>query len=369
MLRARLLPALALVAVGPLTFAACGGDPEGVPDPDGGAVVLPDGAVVTPTPTGTGPAPLPDGAPPPPEGGPPPGPAVPLELRYVAARVTRAVDATTLAQRDVLAATYPGGLSRTTAGTAWDVRDPVTGRYYAQYSGGGKNGLYSVGSDGKAELIPFDGNVTSLFAQALYWGTTNYAGDRLYLSGRGGAFVARRKGADLAFEAPVSIGKEVEVVHDLSPDGKLAVVSGVKPYKWGDAENIVAPRMYSIFQVNADGTFGADVSAQHAPFTSLYAEAPHFLQDGSGLVFEGDDDANTGDHLFLYKFGGAVKEFVPKPFTDMDFNTPCALADGRVAFWESVDSAYYLRLHDLSANITKSAVTTSFPFSGYVRCR
>mgnify|MGYP003593290927 CR=1 FL=1 len=168
MLRARLLPALALVAVGPLTFAACGGDPEGVPDPDGGAVVLPDGAVVTPTPTGTGPAPLPDGAPPPPEGGPPPGPAVPLELRYVAARVTRAVDATTLAQRDVLAATYPGGLSRTTAGTAWDVRDPVTGRYYAQYSGGGKNGLYSVGSDGKAELIPFDGNVTSLFAQALY---------------------------------------------------------------------------------------------------------------------------------------------------------------------------------------------------------
>ena len=121
--------------------------------------------------------------------------------------------------------------------------------------------------------------------------------------------------------------------------------------------------------MNPDGTFGADVSSQYSPFTSLYAQAPHFLQDGSGLVFEGDDDANTGDHLFLYKFGGAVKEFTPKPFTDMDFNTPCALADGRVAFWESVDTSYYLRVHDLAANTTKSAVTTAFPFSGYVRCR
>lgn len=365
--RLPLLPALALAAAGPLAFAACGGDaPGSAPNADGGVVVLADGAVVSPTATG----PLPDGAPPPPpDAGPPPGPVAPLELRYVAARVTRAVDANTLAQRVVLAATYPGGLSRAVAGTAWDVRDPVTGRYYAQYTGGGKSGLYSVGTDGAAELVVFDGNTTSLFADALYWGTSDYAGDRLFLSGRGGAFVARRKGATLAFEAPVALGKSVEIVHDVSPNGALAIVSGVKPYKWGDAENVVAPRMYSIFKVNADGTLGADVSSQYAPFTSLYAQAPHFLQDGSGVVFEGDDDANTGDHLFIYAFGGAVKEFVPKAFTDMDFNTPCALADGRVAFWESVDSAYYLRLHDLAANTTKSAVTTSFPFSGYVRCR
>ncbi len=373
----RLVPPFALLALVPFVpfvAIACGGsDPASVPDPDGGVVTLPDGAVA-PTPTGTTTTTtLPDGATPPVPTGttttPPPGPAVPLELRYVAARVTRAVDATSLVQRDVLAATYPGGLTRAMAGTAWDLRDPASGRYYTHYMGGGKNGLYSVGADAKAVQVPFDGNTTALFAQPLFWGTSNYAGDRLYLSGRGGAFVAKRKAGDLAFEAPVAIGKDVEIVHDISPNGTLAVVSGVKPFKWGDAENIVAPRMFSVFEVNPDGTFGNDVSAQYAPLTSIYAQSPHFLQDGSGMVFEGDDDANTGDHLFLYKFGSPAKEFVPKAFQDMDFNTPCALSDGRVAFWESVDSAYYLRIHDLAANATKSAVTTSFPFSGYVRCR
>ncbi len=62
-------------------------------------------------------------------------------------------------------------------------------------------------------------------------------------------------------------------------------------------------------------------------------------------------------------------EFFPKAFRDRDFNTPCALPDNRIVFWESVDTSYYLRIHDDVTKDTKSVVATPFPFSGYVRCR
>ncbi len=355
----------ALVALAP----GCGSSADDTPD--GGSSVLEDGAVVpnptgSTTGTGTGTA-TSSGTAPTPTGTTTSPVAVPLEVRYVAAGVTKAVDPKTQASRDVLLRTYPG-LARAIESMPWDVRDPSTGRYYAHYMGS-QSGLYSVGADGKAVRVPFDGDTTALFSDPLWWGVASYTGEFLYLTGASGAFVAKRKSGDLAFGAPVPVGKGAKMVHDISPDGKLAIVSGVAPLKSGwAADYVVAPRKFSVFGIAADGTLGNDVSSQHAAFTTIYAEAPHFLQDGTGIVHEGDDDGNTGDHLYVYTFGGTSKEVVPQPLSEMDFNTPCALSDGTLAFWESSGN-YFLRLHDPVAKSTKSAVGTGFPFTGYVRCR
>lgn len=337
---------------GPGGGAGPGGDtPDGGAPSDGGGVVVgPDGGVVVS-----------------PDGGTVVIPPTDPQIRFVTpANDTVRVDPKTMQSSTVLAKSYPG-LTRTRDENSWDLFDPVTGRYIAQYQGNGGQFLWSVKADAP-QKVSFDGS-SSIFDDVISWAVMSADGQRVYLSTAGGAYVATRKSANLEFSAPVALGQGVKIVHDVSRDNTRAAVSGNRPIKWGVAMNIVAPRQVSIFALNADGTLGADKTSDYSPLASNYIQVPSFLSDSTTLLYEGDDDIDTGDRLFLFKPGGQEKEMFPQPLSAQDFNTPCALPDDRVVFWESDSHIYTLRMFDPKANNTVTAFNTSQAFTGYIRCR
>jgi hypothetical protein len=353
-----------LLAAPVFFFLACGGSnagrpggngpggetPDGGASSDGGVLVAPDGGVVVS-----------------PDGGAVVIPPTDPQIRFVSpGNDTIRVDPRTMQSSTVLARSYPG-LTRTRDENSWDLFDPVTGRYIAQYQGNGGQFLWSVNGDAP-QKVSFDG-ASSIFDDVISWGVMSADGQRIYLSTGGGAYVATRKSAKLEFSSPVALGHGVKIVHDVSRDDTRAVVSGNRPIKWGVAMNIVAPRQVSIFALNADGTLGADETSDYAPLASNYIEVPSFLSDSTTLLYEGDDDIDTGDRLFLLAPGGQEKEIFPQPLSAQDFNTPCALPDDRVVFWESDAHIYTLRMFDPKANQTVTAYNVSQAFTGYIRCR
>jgi hypothetical protein len=352
-----------LLLTGGLLLFACGGEnaqgpgaanpPNGAPDggvvvDDAGNVVLPDGAIVAP-----------DGA----------TIVVPQrdpQVRYVNPNnESIRIDAKTLQPKTVLARTYPG-LTRSRGDNPWDLYDPITGRYIAQFAGQGGSFLWSVDGDAP-QKVTFDGPQT-IFQDTIAWGVMSADGQRIYLSTEGGAYVATRKSAKLEFSALVPVGKNVKIVHDVSADGKRVAVSGHRPIKWNTPTDIACPRMVSVYEVNADGTLGADKTGDYPRLASGYIQEPSFYYDSVTLLYEGDDDLDTGDHLFQLKPGEMEKEIVPQALSAQDFNTPCVLPDDRVAFWESDNHVYTLRLYDPKANKTVS-LSQGMAYSGYVRCR
>jgi hypothetical protein len=307
--------------------------------------------------------------------GPPVSPRRAGVVRYVVAGATRQVDLATGETTVVLAATYPG-LRRARRETPWDVRDPVTARYVAQYeqegdaAAGRRFALWSVAAgEDVPQPVPFDGPVAP-FDAPLASAVMSPDGQRLYLCGAGGALVAARKGRTLAFAAPEALGGGVSIVHDVSPDGALAVVSGHVPFKWGDPANVVAPRQVSVFRLDGRGHLAGDATRAVYPFLEgRFVQTPSFAE-ASAILFEGDDDdPDAGDHLFIVLPGASsARALVPAAVAKRDFNTPCAIRGGPIVFWEAHAKRYLLRAFDPRAGET---VTLSgwMPFSGYVRCR
>ena len=336
--------------VGPEPLGANnGGGPDGGPG-DGGTFVGADGGPIVS-----------------PDGGQVVIPANDPQIRFVTpANDTIRVDVKTLQPTTVLAKSYPS-LTRTRDENSWDFFDPLTGRYIAQYQGNGGQFLWSVNGDAP-QKVDFDGS-SPIFQDVISWGVMTADGQRVYLSTSGGAYVATRKSQKLEFSAPVALGQGVNVVHDVSRDNGRAAVSGNRLIKWGIAMNVVAPRQVSIFALNADGTLGADKTSEYPPLASNYIEVPNFLADGTSLLYEGDDDIDTGDHLFTFRLGGQETELSPQPLAAQDFNTPCALPDDRVVFWESNNHDYTLRMFDPKANTTVTVHPQSQAFTGYIRCR
>lgn len=344
-----------------LVLAACGGsNPPPLTPQDGGVATTPDGPVLGPDGGPVGDV----------DGGPVVIPPSDPQFRFVTPQnQTVRVDARSLQFATVLAGSY-AGLTRVRDDNPWDLFDPVTGRYVAQYSGNGGQYLWSVAGDAP-KRVEFDQiDQTSVFKGAISWGVLSADGKLVYLSTPSGAFVAVRKGAGLEFSALKPVGQGVKMVHDVSRDDKRAVASGNRAIKWGSQTNVVCPRLVTVFDVNTDGTLGADKNADYPPLQSDYVQSPHFLADSRSLVYEGDDDINTGDHLYTFSVGGSQVELRPQPLVDRDFNTPCALPDDRVLFWEADSSSVYtLRIFDPKASTTVTGRAQGYPFSGYVRCR
>ena len=148
------------------------------------------------------------------------------------------------------------------------------------------------------------------------------------------------------------------------------MVSGVRDYKWGNPGYVVAPRLMNLYTLAADGTLAQDVTGAHPTFGDVYTQSPHFRWDSDTLVYEGDDDIDTGDRIYTYTLSTkAFEQVFPAAVHDMDFNTPCALPDDRIAFWESWNTDYQPRLYDPGTMLTTTLLDVWVPFSGYIRCR
>jgi hypothetical protein len=295
--------------------------------------------------------------------------APPVQVRFVVDGKTHRSDLHGEPAKVVVAESYPG-LTRTTRENPWDLFDPMTGKYLVAFrAADGKHGLYAIaGATATPELVQFDSIPSTLTEAPPTWGVLSSDGALLYLSGDGGAYVAHRKGKGLAFGALNPTGFGAQIIHDVSADRKLAIASGTRAIKWDNPFDVVAPRQMSLYTLKADGTFAEDVTAKHPPLAE-YMQSPVFLPDSQGLLYEGDDDIDTGDRLFLYRFGSAPTELAPAAVRDRDFNTPCMTRDGRVAFWESGRKQYLLRLYNPADNSTVTVHDAWLPFSGYVRCR
>jgi hypothetical protein len=289
-------------------------------------------------------------------------------IRYVVDGATIRVDASVPGRATVLAATY-SGLDRATNQNPWDLYDPVSKRFIAQYTGRGGAFLWSV-AGGAPERVFFEGmEAEPAFQEPFVHGVLSADGKLVYLSTEKAAYVARRTGEGLTFSALRPLGHDVQLVHDISWDNQRLVASGHRPTKWGDPANVVAPRMVSVFGVAADGTLGADLTAEYPALQTDYIQAPSFMSDSRSLLYEGDDDIDTGDRLYVFRPGEGQKELSPDAVEDRDFNTPCVLPDDRVVFFESADRGYLIRVHDAEAGTTETVDDTWYPFSGYVRCR
>jgi hypothetical protein len=250
----------------------------------------------------------------------------------------------------------------------------VTARYVAQYQGDEGAPAFALWSvrgagDGAPVRVAVDG-ATDLFDAPLVSALLSPDGQRFYLCGARGAFVAVRKGRALEFAAPEALGGGVSIVHDVSPDGALAIVSGHRPFKWDDPANVVAPRQVSVVRLDARGELAGDVTRALYPFLEgRFVQTPSFAEGGA-ILFEGDDDVPAeGDHLFLGMPGAtSARPVVPAAVAKPDFNTPCAIEGGPIVLWEAHAKRYLLRAFDPRAGGT---VTLSdwTPFSGYVRCR
>jgi len=290
------------------------------------------------------------------------------QIRYVVEGATVRVDLRVPGRATVLAATYPG-LERATNQNPWDLYDPASKQFIAQYTGRGGAFLWSV-AGGAPERVPFEGMESEpAFHESFVHGVLSADGKLVYLSTAKAAYVARRTGDGLTFSALRPLGHDVQLVHDISWDNQRLVASGHRPTKWGDPANVVAPRMVSVFAVAADGTLGADLTAEYPALQTDYIQAPGFMSDSRSLLFEGDDDIDTGDRLFVFRPGEGQTELSPEAVEDRDFNTPCVLPDDRVVFFESADRGYLIRVHDAAAGTTETVDDTWYPFSGYVRCR
>lgn len=300
---------------------------------------------------------------------------IPVEPVVVAPEIRWVADGRTFVSRDgrpmsvVIESSYDGSpsLARATRENPWDVFDPISKRYIAVFrNGDNRHGLYAVGPTPTEVLI--DSAPEELASEPAAWGVMSADGMLLYLSTGANAYVAKRKGQSLTFGKPRNVGFEIGVVHDVSPDGTLVLASGHLPIKWGNSADIAAPRRVGIFRVDEAGQAKQDLSATHRPLEA-YVQMPTFQDDGAGVVFEGDDDIDTGDRLFVYRFGSNLEEVHPSADTDKDFNTPCATFDGRIAFWESVPGKYLLRVYDPRSDQTQTVHDEWLPFTGYVRCR
>jgi hypothetical protein len=292
------------------------------------------------------------------------------EIRFVSA------DQTFVSRGDgqpptlAIASTYSGppAIGRASSDNPWDLYDPISKRHIAVFRlPDDRHALYSVSAT-LAEEVLFDSLPDVLVDEAPAWGVLSADGRLLYLSTGTAAFVAERKGDTLAFGPARELAFDVGLIHDVSPDRSLVVASGHLPIKWGTPTDIAAPRRISLFEIAADGSLVRDLSAEHPTLTD-YVQTPTFMGDSRGLVFEGDDDIDTGDRLFSYRFGDEPVEVFPDALEDQDFNTPCVLSDGRSAFWESKPGEYLLRLFDPVANTTSTVHDEWLPFTGYVRCR
>ena len=262
----------------------------------------------------------------------------------------------------------PPVLARAWSDNPWDLFDPISKQHLAVFrTSGNQHGLFAVNGDQLVEVL-FDELPSTLTEEPPAWGVMSADGMLVYLSTGTRAYVAKRKSEALAFGAAQELGSDIGIIHDVSPDGTLVLASGHLPIKWGTPTNIAAPRRVGIFEIDEDGRVTRDVSAEHPPLND-YMQVPTFLGDSRGLLYEGDDDIDTGDRLFLYRFGSEAEELFPTPLQDQDFNTPCAMSDGRIAFWESVPGEYLLRLYDPQLDTTETVYDQWLPFTGYVRCR
>lgn len=292
------------------------------------------------------------------------------EFRFVTDNQTFTVKAPGQSPRLVIASEYSSPqLSRAWRENPWDLFDPVSGLYIAPFEkADGSYALFAVGDGAPPVPVPFDSTPAGLFEEPPAWGVMSADGSLIYLSTGTSAYVARRSAESLSFGVAVSVGFDVGLVHDISPNGQLAIASGHLPIKWGLPADVAAPRRMSIFEIADDGTFSRDVSADHAPLDD-YLQMPTFVGDSLGLVYEGDDDIDTGDRLFTYRFGETPTEIYPEAVRDNDFNTPCAMQDGQIAFWESMPGEYLLRVYDPKTDETATLNDAWIPYSGYVRCR
>ncbi len=292
------------------------------------------------------------------------------EIRFVAGGQTLLSRGPGQVTRVVIKSSYAGPpvMTRVWLGNPWDLFDPISKRHIATFrSSGNQHGLFAVDGDNLIEVV-FDKLPSVLTDEPPAWGVLSADGRLLYLSTGTRAFVAKRKGESLAFGAAQELGLDIGIIHDVSPDGTLVLASGHLPIKWGTATNIAAPRRVGIFEIDEDGRVARDVSGEHAPLNE-FIQVPTFVGDSRGILYEGDDDIDTGDRLFLYRFGSSAQEVFPAPLRDQDFNTPCAMSDGRFAFWESMPGEYLLRLYDPASDTTETVYDQWLPHTGYVRCR
>lgn len=292
------------------------------------------------------------------------------EIRFVVAEQTFLSRGNGQPATLAIASTYAGPpmLRRASADNPWDLYDPLSDSHIAVFRlPDDRHALFSV-SGASAEEVLFDSLPQELVDEAPAWGVLSADGRLLYLSTGTTAFVAERKGDTLAFGAARELAFDVGLIHDVSPDGSLVVASGHLPIKWGTPTDVASPRRISLFEISEDGSLQRDLSAEHPALTD-YVQTPTFMGDSRGLVFEGDDDIDTGDRLFSYRFGADPLEVFPEALEDQDFNTPCALSDGRIAFWESQPGEYLLRVFDPAANTTSTVHDEWLPYTGYVRCR
>lgn len=267
----------------------------------------------------------------------------------------------------VIQSSYPG-LVRAWQDNPWDLFDPISNEHITAFrTSGNQHGFFAVGSGQPTEVL-FDAVPSELAAEPPAWGVMSADGMLVYLSTGTTAYVAKRKGQTLTFGNLEELVFDIGLIHDVSPDGTLVLASGHLPIKWGTPTDIAAPRRVGLFEIGDDGQVVRDVSAEHAPLES-FMQTPTFLGDSRGILFEGDDDIDTGDRLFIYRFGAEIEELHPAALQDDDFNTPCAMSDGRIAFWESMPGEYLLRLYDPEAETTETVHDQWLPYTGYVRCR
>lgn len=270
----------------------------------------------------------------------------------------------------VIDSTYAGPpvLTRAWFDNPWDLYDPIQKLHLATFRNSEfEHGLFAVTGDALSE-VRFDALPSALTEEPPAWGVMSADGMLVFLSTGTSAYVAKRKGQALEFGAAQELSSDIGIVHDVSPDGTMILASGHLPIKWDTPTDIAAPRRVGIFEIDASGMVTRDASPDHAPLGD-YMQVPTFLGDSRGVLYEGDDDIDTGDRLFLYRFGSAVEELFPAASQDQDFNTPCAMPDGRIAFWESMPGEYLLRLYDPALDTTETVYEQWLPYTGYVRCR
>lgn len=291
------------------------------------------------------------------------------QIRYVVDGATLLVRPSKLGTHSQVLPASLEGRKRATNQNPWDLFDPVTKGFVAQYEGIDGFYLWSVGTDGpkRVEIDRMESEPT--FRSPFVHGVLSADGSLLFLSGSRQAFVAVRTGKDLAFSALKPLGQGVQLVHDISWDGTRVVVSGHRPAKWDDPTNVVAPRMASVFEVRSDGALGRDLTAEYGPLSSVFVQGPHFMADSRSLLYEGDDDIDTGDRLFVVSPGQGERQLSPEAVMDRDFNTPCVLPDDRVVFFESADPGYLIRMYDERSGSTVTVDERWYSFTGYVRCR
>lgn len=292
------------------------------------------------------------------------------EIRFVTGGQTMLSRGPGQAARVVIESSYSGppALVRASSDNPWDLYDPISKQHIATFrTAGNQHGLFAVDGDQLVEVV-FDELPSVLTEEAPAWGVMSADGMLIYLSTGTRAFVAKRKSEALAFGVAQELSSDIGIIHDVSPDTTMVLASGHLPIKWGTPTDIAAPRRVGIFAIDQEGRVTQDLSAEHPPLSD-YMQVPTFLGDSRGLLYEGDDDIDTGDRLFLYRFGAKAGELFPDPIQDQDFNTPCAMSDGRIAFWESRPGEYLLRLYDPQLGTTETVHDQWLSYTGYVRCR